>query len=116
MLRQRREKAGLVQIGDETPARRMTLRNWLAQCRAIVVKALTTGDVRSTLRNYLAAAFSCGLVIGALLAALWAAVALLVAILAGAALGYAARSYVSFRRREAFRRRHEDGWTMPPAG
>ncbi len=85
----------------------MSIKDWYGYCREIVVRALTTTDVRTTLRNYLAAAFAGGFLVGAMASALWAAIGLLAALIFGGALGYATRSYVSYRRRETFRRRHE---------
>lgn len=94
----------------------MSIRTWVASSRETLVRVLTTTDVKSTLRNYLVAAFVGGLIAGAILATLWAAVALIAAMTLGVGIGYATRSYISHRRREAFRRRQTDSWQPPDFG
>lgn len=83
----------------------MRFREWLDHIRDLVVGRLTTSDVRTTLRNYLVAAFAAGLVMGAMVSSVWLGFGLIASLVAGAAMGYAARSYISFRRRESARER-----------
>lgn len=81
----------------------MSFRTWFDSSREIVLRRLNTGEVRSTLRNYLISAFAAGLLIGGALTVLWMGFGAIFILLIGGGLGYAARSYISFRRREAAR-------------
>lgn len=83
----------------------MRLTDWLDHIRNVTLARLTTTDVRTTLRNYLAAAFGAGLLIGAAVSFAWLGSGLIACLLLGAGAGYAARSYVSYRRRSMARER-----------
>ena len=82
----------------------MSFIDWLLSSRAAIARHMTTGDARTVLRNHFIF-MGAGCLLGALAAALWIGFGLLAAIALGVAIGYGLRSYVSHRRREAFRRR-----------
>lgn len=84
----------------------MNLVPFLRATRDRVLMILNTGDVRTTLRNYLVVAFGAGLVVGCMMSIFTAGLATIVAVLAGVAIGYAGRAYVSFRRRKITFRPH----------
>lgn len=80
-------------------------RNWFDEARIALVWRMAGDDPRKTVRVYAGATLAAGVVIGAVLARPAGALVLL---LAGILLGYAARSFVSYRRRKAYQqaRRH----------
>ncbi|KPH81625.1 hypothetical protein [Bosea vaviloviae] len=74
-------------------------KTWLDQTRIALVARITGGDPRKTVMVYAIATLVVGIVIGAALARPLGAFVLLPA---GILAGYAARSFVSYRRRKAF--------------
>ncbi|WP_089174250.1 hypothetical protein [Bosea sp. AS-1] len=83
----------------------MSFIGWLQSLRSAIARQLTTGDAYVALRNH-CASIGLGFVLGALAAVLWVGFGLVASIAFGALIGYGLRSYVSHRRREAFRRRN----------
>ena len=73
---------------------------WLDENRIAFVSRIAGGAPRKTVMVYAIATLAVGVVIGAALARPWGALFLLPA---GILLGYAVRSFISYRRREAFR-------------
>lgn len=87
------------------------LRDWLDSRRLAIVARLAGGDPQKTVRIYAAAVFLMGLIFGCLLMLIARPIGLLLIALTGGGLGYGARAFVSYRRREAARaRRISDGW------
>ena len=80
------------------------LREWLfARYRGIVTR-LAGDDPHKALKVHIAGIFIAGIVCGCLIMTLAQPLGALVILMAGVAAGYAARSFVSYRRRQAFRR------------
>ena len=77
-------------------------RTALAALRAAVVSDLVSGDPARIVRRYVLGALAAGLVLGCLVARLSVLAALVVILAGGFGIGYAARSYVSHRRRQRF--------------
>lgn len=80
------------------------LREWLFARYRWIVARLAGGDPRKALMVHAAGIFLAGLIFGCLLMALAQPLGAITILAAGVAAGYAARSYVSHRRRQAFRR------------
>ena len=78
---------------------------WLKKRWAIVHATVAAGDVRAVERRYFPFAVGVGVVLGALLGLLAEPLAALIVLIGGFALGYAARAYVSYRRRLEYLRR-----------
>lgn len=74
-------------------------KTWLDDRRIALVSRIAGGDPRKTVRIYAAATLAVGVVIGAILSR---PVSALVLLAAGVLVGYAARSFISYRRRKAF--------------
>ncbi len=74
-------------------------KTWLDQTRIALVSHIAGGDPRKTVMVYAFATLVVGIVVGAALARPLGAFLLLPA---GILVGYAARSFVSYRRRKAF--------------
>lgn len=83
-------------FGDEAAR----IAAWLRGEHETALRRIAAGDHEAVTRRYLPAAFAAGLFAGCLLALLNAGLAALAVALGGAAGGYAARSYVSHRRRQ----------------
>lgn len=82
--------------------------DWLKQRWAIVHATVAAGDARAVERRYFPAAGAAGAVVGVMLSLLSAPLAVVVLLAGGFALGYAARSYVSYRRRADYLRRRSE--------
>lgn len=81
---------------------------WLDGHRRTIVARLAGNDPAKALRLYAGALLGAGFVLGCLLATLIRAPASLIVLLAAGGAGYAARAFVSYRRREAARQRWLD--------
>ncbi len=83
--------------------------DWAKARWELVRTTIANGDVQAFERRYIPTALAAGIVIGACVSLLSQLFALIVILAGGFALGYAARAYVSYRRRmDYLRRRGED--------
>ncbi|PZU83799.1 MAG: hypothetical protein DI527_23595 [Chelatococcus sp.] len=80
------------------------IREWLVARYRDIVTRLAGDDARKALMVHAAGIFLAGLFVGCLLMALAQPLGAIVTLTGGVAIGYAVRSYVSHRRRQAFRR------------
>ncbi len=85
-----------------------TLKVWIEDSLRTARADIAAGRQEVVLRRHLPLAFAAGIAAGCVLSFLVAPAALLVLLLTGAAFGYAARSYVSWRRRRRFIERQWD--------
>jgi len=74
-------------------------KTWLDERRIALVARIAHGDPRKTVMVYALATLALGVVLGTILARPMGALLLLPT---GILIGYAARSFISYRRRKAF--------------